>query len=636
MPSPRALADTAHRPSDAIHPIIGASTSVKLGEGKTFPGPTMPFGMVQLGPDTITGGDNASGYSYEHTTIEGFSFNRMSGVGWYGDFGNLQMMPTTGALKTVCGREANAGEGWRSRFNHASEVAECGYYAITLDDYKIRAEMTAAKRAGILRFTFPEAKDSRIQLDLARRIGGTSTRQYVKAVNDTTLEGWMDCPNSGGGWGNGVGQVSYRAFFRVEFSRPMQRCGVWSVPIPKGFLTTRNGLLVDLFQTDKYYKLAAQAEVMHDCREKEGDHLGFFAEFGTQDREQVLAKAALSFVDIEGARANLKADIPGWEFNAVRRAAREAWDQQLNKITIKGANDTQRAIFETAMFHAAIDPREIADVDGRYKAADGTIQTQQGFRYRTIFSGWDVFRAEFPLMTIIDPSLINDEIASLLELAKRSGRGYLERWEIMNAYSGCMDGDPALSVILDAYRKGIRKYDVKQAYEACLQTSTGVGDRTNRPQNDFYMQNGYVPDQISWTLDNAYFDWCVAEFAKDLGHTDDASTLHERSLNYKKIYDPAVKSMHARHADGSWMEWKGETEFGQGCTESNPLQQSWFVPHDVYGLIETMGGEDAFAAKLEDFFEKTPPSFGWNPTTTTPTNLCTTSRISSLMHASRG
>jgi predicted alpha-1,2-mannosidase len=228
-----------------------------------------------------------------------------------------------------------------------------------------------------------------------------------------------------------------------------------------------------------------------------------------------------------------------------------------SKIEIEGASDAQRKIFATALYHAMLDPRKISDIDGGYKAADSKVHQPGDFSPRTIFSGWDVFRTEFPLMTILEPELVNDSINSLLEIARLSGKGYLERWEIMNAYSGCMDGDPALSVILDGHRKGIRKFDAEQAYAACRQTAAGLGNHTNRPDNDFYLQHGYVPDQVSWTLDNAYFDWCVGQLASDLGKTEDAELFSQRALNYKKIYDPQLKSMRARLRDQTWMVWKG-------------------------------------------------------------------------------
>jgi len=597
---------------DAINPLIGASTSVALGEGKTFPGVTTPFGMVQLSPDTVTGGENAPGYSYEHSTIEGFSFIHMSGVGWFGDFGNLLTMPSTGDFKPAAGRVSHPGEGWRSRFDHASEVAECGYYAVTLDDYKIRAELTASRYAGILRFTFPKAETARIQIDLARRIGGTSTRQYVRVIDSHSIEGWMRCTPAGGGWGNGAGHVGYTVHFRTEFSKPIARSGVWSIDVPDSMLEHSDDLIVDRLQSDAFYELAAKAEKLKDIEEREGKYLGFFIEFPTEHDEQVLVKSGISFVDAEGARQNLRRDIPSWGFDAVRQDTRSQWKEALGKIEIEGATDVQKSIFATAMYHAMIDPRKISDGDGRYCAADQTIRKEDSFTHRTIFSGWDVFRAELPLMTILNPTLVNDQICSLLELARRSGRGYLERWEIMNAYSGCMDGDPALSVILDAYSKGIRNFDVEQAYADCRQSAAGTGTATGRPDNEFYMKNGYVPEQVSWTLDNAHFDWCVSRLAAALGNAEDAHLFADRAMNYRKIYDPEVRSMRARRRDGQWLEWKGNLEFGQGCTESNPLQQSWFVPHDVYGLISLMGKE-RFGSALEDMFEHTPPSFGWNP-----------------------
>lgn len=604
-------AETAQS-ATAVDPLIGASTSVALGEGKTFPGATTPFGLVQLSPDTMTGGDNAPGYSYEHTTMEGFSYTHMSGVGWYGDFGNLLTMPTTGEFTTVAGRPDRPGEGWRSKFSHSSEAARCGYYAVTLDRYKIRAELTAAPYAGFMRYTFPKSESARIQIDLARRIGGTSTRQHVKVVDAHTIEGWMECPSSGGGWGNGAGHVSYTLYFRTEFSKPMAHSGVWSIEAPASVLEPGEGLIADRLQSDAYYQAAAKAQVTRDVSEKEGQHLGFFAEFATGEGEQILVKTGISFVDVEGARRNLQHDIPHWDFDRTRRQADEQWAKAIGQIQIEGANETQRTVFATALYHAMIDPRKISDCDGRYRAANGEIRKDSKYTRRTIFSGWDVFRAELPLMTLLNPALVNDQICTLVDLAEESGKGYLERWEIMNAYSGCMDGDPAISVIVDAYEKGIRGFDAEKAYAACRQTAAGVGEATNRPDNAFYLANGYVPDQVSWTLDNAYFDWCVGRFAKRLGKQQDAAVFLDRAANYKKIYDPSVKSMRARHRDGSWMEWKGELEFGQGCTESNPLQQSWFVPHDVYGLISLMG-RDAFADKLENLFEKTPESFGWNP-----------------------
>jgi predicted alpha-1,2-mannosidase len=595
-----------------IHPIIGASTNQKFGEGKTFPGATVPFGMVQISPDTLTGGDNAPGYSWEHTTIEGFSFARMSGVGWYGDFGNLQIMPTIGPLKLACGRPDHPGEGWRSKFSHATERVEANYYAVTLDDSGIRAEMAAAARSAMLRFVYPKTDTARINIDLARRIGGTSTRQYVRVVGENAIEGWMRCPQSGGGWGNGDGHVNYTMHFRLECSKPFKRFGVWKIMVPDDAFPVKSGLTTDYFNTDAYYALVHAGEVLENNSEAEGNHLGFFAEFPVEENDPVLVKAGISFVSIEGARDNLRQDISEWNFDAVRRNGAAAWDEALAAIATEGGTEEQKAVFATAMYHAMIDPRAICDADGSYVAGDGKVRQAAGHTPRSIFSGWDVFRAEMPLMTLIRPQLVEDMIASLVELADLSGKGYLERWEIMNAYSGCMDGDPATAVIVDAYAKGLCGFDVEKAYRACRQTAAGAGAATNRPQNAFYMEHGWVPQLLSWSMDNSYYDWCMSRFASLRGNSEDATLFAARAYNYRKLWDAEHGSMRAKMETGEWIPWKGKTAFGQGCVESNPGQQSWFVPHDVAGLIEPMGGKEMFAHELDQFFEKTPDTFAWN------------------------
>jgi predicted alpha-1,2-mannosidase len=622
------------RASRFINPLIGASTSLLLGEGKTFPGPATPFGMVQLGPDTITGGvkgpgysyegDNGPGYSYEQTTIEGFSFTHMSGVGYYGDFGNLQVMPSTGLMKLDSGRVDHPGEGWRSTYSHANEHAEANYYAVTLESSGIRAELTAAPRAGMLQFSYPQTETGRIQLNLARRIGGTSTRQYVRVVGDRAIEGWMRCPLAGGGWGNGEGKVSYTVYFHMEFSKPLGHFGVWKIDIPDDAFPVRQGLVTSYFQTEQYLELVRRGQVLHGCKEQEGNHIGFFAEFPSSAGDaKVTVKSGISFVSMDGARKNLSRDIPGWDFVEVRQRGRALWDDALRSIEIEGASDDERKIFYTAMYHAMIDPRIIADVDGNYTGADNKVHTADGYTPRTIFSGWDVFRGEFPLMTLLNATMINDEINSLITLAATSRKGYLERWEIMNSYSGCMDGDPATSVILDAYAKGIRGFDVEKAYAACRQTAAGTNGSTNRPDNDFYLQHGYVPEQVSWTLDNAYFDWCVGRLAASLGKKEDAQLFSAHAGNYRNIYDPSVGSMRAKNAAGEWIPWLGKTAFGQGCTESNPLQQTWFVPHDVAGLIELMGERKSFPGSWKPSSKRPLPRLDGTIITTTPMNRCT-------------
>lgn len=591
----------AKSPVDYIDPMIGASTSAEAagvhhGLGKTFPGPATPFGLVQLGPDTITGGDNGSGYSHHHTTIEGFSFTHMSGVGWYGDLGNFLVMPTTGTLKTACGRSEFPDEGYRSRFRHASETVRAGYYAVDLADYKIRAELTATPHAGLLRFTYPAASDARIQIDLARRVGGTSTEQYINVVDDNTIEGWMKCPPEGGGWGNGSGKADYTVYFYCVFSVPLKRYGVWTADIPDDWVRKREEVT-----SQNYRDRVCEAEVLMGCRRMQGKHLGFFVEFPTADGQQVLVKSGISFVSIDGARQNLEQEIPGWEFEEVEREARRLWNEAVSCIRVDGGTEDQKKIFYTALYHTMIDPRCVSDADGSYRGADGKIHRAEGFQYRSIFSGWDVFRSQFPLQTIINPEVVNDEVNSLIQLAELSGRNYYPRWEILNAYSGCMLGNPAVSVVVDAYSKGIRGYDVQKAYAFCRHSVDTFG---NRPL-------GYTPGDVSRTLEYAYTDWCMGRFAELSGRAEDSQDYYRRATTYASIYNPAIRWFQARTADGSWDTWQGKTVHGQGCTESNPYQQGWFVPHDVYGLISLLGRE-TFVGELTTFFEKAPSGFTWN------------------------
>ncbi len=590
-------------PAAYVYPLIGASTDVERagvmhGLGKTFPGATTPFGLVQVSPNTVTGGDNGPGYSFQHTTIEGFALTQMSGIGWYGDLGNFLVMPTSGKLITNSGKENTPIKGYRSSYDKKSETAHAGYYSVELTDYHIKAEMTAAPHSGMMRFTFPANEQSRIQIDLARRVGGTSTEQYVKVLDDYTIGGWMKCTPQGGGWGNGDGQANYTVYFYAKFSKPLKNYGVWSVAIPDGVSRKRESVESESFQS-----LTAGAELINGCKEKKGKHLGFFANFATKKDEAVLLKAGISFVSMEGAKQNLTADISNWDFNEVRKKATTLWNKALGKMTIDGGTEDQKTVFYTALYHTMIDPRSFADVNGNYPGGDGKVHTSQKFTKRTIFSGWDVFRSQLPLQTIINPTIVNDMINSLVELADESGKHYLERWEFLNAYSGCMIGNPAVSMIADAYNKKIRNFNVSKAYEYSRNSVEKFGNG----------KKGYS-NGISNTLEYAYFDWCQAQLAKQLGHTSDAALYLHRSQNYRNIFDSSVGWFRPKKLDGSWLAWpaKGRLAQDYGCVESNPYQQGWFVPHDVKGLTELLGGKEKAIADLSNFFEKAPVSLEWN------------------------
>lgn len=458
------------RLSEYVNPFIGATTNTQMakaehGLGKTFPGVATPWGMTQVSPNTITGGDNGSGYSYEHTTIEGFALTQMSGVGWYGDLGNYLVMPTTGPLHTYRGEAERPEEGYRSRYDKESETARAGYYAVRLTDYDIRAELTATPHGGVMRFTYPENECSRIQIDLARRVGGTSVRQYVERVDDYTIRGWMRCTPDGGGWGNGGGKADYTVYFYTRFSKPLERYGVWSAEFPEGM-----GRKLENVTSPEFAEAVRRAKVTERPDRMEGDHLGFYTEFPTRKGEQVLMRTAISFVSLGGAEANFKAELQGEDFERYCEKAAELWDEALSKIKIFGGTEDERTIFYTSLYHTMIDPRDYRDVTGEYVGGDRKVHKTDAFKKRTVFSGWDVFRSQFPLQNLINPEVVNDMINSFVTLAEENGTGVYERWEFLNAYSGCMLGNPAIAVIVDAYMKGIRGYDVEKAYRFARQT----------------------------------------------------------------------------------------------------------------------------------------------------------------------
>ncbi len=587
---------------DYINPFIGSVTYGEKSEdahgfGKTFPGAATPFGLVQLSPDTRTGGDNGSGYSWNHTTIEGFSFTHMSGVGWYGDLGNFLVMPTTGKLHTAKGEDDHPEAGYRSRFSHDNESASAGYYSVQLSDYNIKAELSAAPRAGILRFTFPKHDSSRIQVDLSRRVGGTSTEQYIKVENENTISGWMKCPPEGGGWGNGDGGGDYTVYFYCQFSKSLKDYGVWSVDVPENMVRKRVQVTGKEFQ-----ELVSKATIHKNPKEFAGKHIGFFSNFATKENEQVLVKSGISFVSVAGAKLNLESDIPDWDFDNVTKNAKSLWADALNSVNTEGATERDREIFYTAMYHTMIDPRAFSDADGKYIGADKQVHESKDFTYRTIFSGWDVFRSQFPLQTIINPSLVNDEINSLIQMAELSDKKYFPRWEFLNIYSGCMLGNPAVSVVVDAYEKGIRNYDIEKAFEY---SKNSVDTFSNR-------ELGFTPKSVSKTLEYAYTDWCFGRFATSMNKPELAQEYNQRSLSYRNIWDPEVNWFRAKDEDNNWIKWQGKTKHGQGCTESNPYQQGWFVPHNIADLTNLMGGKDSIQNQLNHFFEQVPDDFLWN------------------------
>lgn len=616
--SPQPAANVADLASE-VNPMIGASTSVGdagvyHGLGKTFPGATTPFGMVQVSPNTITGGDNGPGYSDEHRTIEGFAMTQMSGIGWYGDLGNFLVMPTVAEegqpLQTLAGREDGSVKGWRAEYDKASEQPEPGYYTVHLNRYDVKAECSATTRCGFLRFTYPKSNASRIQVDLARRVGGTASEEYVEMVGDSLFRGYMVCTPDGGGWGDGAGQARYTVYFYATLSKPAAECGVWTADIPDDWSRHREDVT-----SDRYMQRVAEATVQRGVTACRGKHIGFFAEFPTCQGEEVTMKVGISFVDMAGAEANYKAEAAGRTFDDARRDARAAWNEALSKIEVEGGTIDRRTVFYTALYRTMIDPRIFNDVDGRYMGGD--LQPHQGdttWTKRTIFSGWDVFRSQMPLQCFINPDMVNDLIHSLMTMADESGRGYFERWELMNAYSGCMMGNPLLPVMADAWSKGIQSFDAAKALQQGICSSETFGNYGATPESGRW---GFYPGGlcISNTLEYAYADWALGQFAHLAGLGEEvAATYYQKGEAWRNIFDTEKGWFRPRNDDGSWAEWpeNARTKEWYGCMESDPWQQGWFVPQNIEGMVEMMGGREAVIADLDTFFAQTPDDMHWN------------------------
>src|SRR6185437_11838985 len=315
-------------------------------------------------------------------------------------------------------------------------------------------------------------------------------------------------------------------------------------------------------------------------------------------------KAGISLVSMEGAKRNLQQEIPGWDFDAVHRKAVASWDKALSKIDVRGGNRDEKKIFYTALYHTMIDPRITSDVDGSYMGGDGKPHTSASFNRRSIFSGWDVFRSQFPLQTIINRGVVNDMVNSLVSLAAQNGTRYYDRWEFLNAYSGCMVGNPAVVVLADAYAKGIRAYDADTAYAFAVNTCRRFDNGAK----------GYTPGSISETLEYAYSDWCLSRLAAALHRPADAAKYAAHALDYRNVFDTTVHWFRPRKVDGEWEPWPAEGRLAEeyGCVESDPYQQGWFVPQDIDGMVKLMGGREKVIADLENFFEKTPGNYRWN------------------------
>ncbi|MDR1406921.1 MAG: GH92 family glycosyl hydrolase [Tannerella sp.] len=556
-----------------VNLFIGAG-----GHGHTFPGATVPYGMVQLSPDTrTTGWDGCSGYHYSDSSIIGFSHTHLSGTG-IGDYGDILFMPFRGDIKTEAGDERRPDSGYRSRFSHGDEKAVPGYYAVKLDDYGIDVELTASARAGFHRYKFNGSGPSGVIVDLTHTIHGhRNTLNGIRVVSDTEIAGAKITD----GWA-----ANHHVYFHAKFNRPFT------------------------------FKLIDAGREIDGAREVASQHAKIVLLFDLDAGDELLAKVGISSVDADGARNNLDREIGHWDFDRVAAGAKSLWIDQLNKITVEGGSEDDRTIFHTAMYHCAISPNIFTDADRRYRGVDSRIHTAVDFDRYTVFSLWDTFRAFHPLLTLIDPERDNEFIRSLLAACDEGG--ILPKWELAGNYTGSMIGYHAVSVIVDAYMKGIRNYDVEKAFRACIATSRydtagilfpsqTVKEKLMPEARKYYVERGYIPadlapKSVSETLEYAYSDWCIAQMAREMNDPDTYRLYMARAMNYKNLFDPDAGFMRGRMSDGS-----RETPFnprapGRSYVEGNAWQWNWYVPHDVRGYIELAGGKQRFLQKLDSLF----------------------------------
>ncbi len=560
------------------------------GGGKTYPGACVPGGMVQMSPDTITGGDNGTGYSYLHDTIEGFSFNHMSGIGWYGDLGNLQIMPVTyiDGLRSGSNEETpitKGGEGWKSAFSHDDEATKAGYYAVKLQKYNVFAEATASVRTGVLRFTYPENEPAKLIFNFARRIGGKADFEEINIINENRIEGHIKCTPKGGGFGHGHGKITYDFYFVCEFSLPARK--------------------MQFFSNEEY--------CAENLKTFENEDAGLVVDFGELSRPLVV-RCGISYVDLQGAKNNLQTECHTFDFDLMKENAQEMWEQAFCGVHVEGENEVDLTIFHTCLYHVLLDPRTFMDCDGRYRF-NGKIFENSSYTHRTVFSGWDVYRSEFPLLTIINPEMVEDEVNSLLAIAEERQTS-LPQWELLGINAGCMVGDPATIVLCDAAIKGILPYDIEKAYEIikasalCKKELFGKPFKSVRPDCQKYIEECYVPEKLSDTLEFLLADFTTAQLAKKLGKSDDEKLFSDRAMHYPDNFCNERGFMSPRMENGEFVFEENEYD-DDGCVESNIFQQGWFVPYDVKGLSKLFG-EKRTISLLERFFEKAELSALWN------------------------
>ncbi len=531
--------------SDYVNPFIGTG-----GHGHTYPGASAPFGMVQLSPDSrLDGWDGCGGYHYSDSILYGFSHTHLSGTG-VSDYGDILLMPTTGELHLTNGTDGNPG--YSSKFSHENEKATAGFYQVFLENYNVDVELTASQRAGFHKYTFPEDEEAQVVLDLEHRDRLLDYR--IELVDSNTLQGIRYSNN----WAR-----EQKVHFYMQFSKNLQSIA--------------------------FNKKQSVAGIS----------------FGKL-HESLLIKVGISAVSTNGAKVNLQAEIPHWDFEKTKTQTKKLWEKELSKIVVEGKSDEMKEVFYTALYHSLLNPNLYVDVDGNYNGTDLQKHHTDDKHY-TIFSLWDTFRATHPLFTLIQQERTNEFIRTFLRQYKEGGQ--LPIWELAANYTGCMIGYHAIPVIADAYAKGIRDYDANLALKAMVHSAI---------QDDLglksYKENGFIsasdePESVSKSLEYAYDDWCIALLADSLGKEEIATTFYQRGQYYKNLFDPSTGFFRAKKSHTWFAPFRPE-EVNFNYTEANAWQYSLFAPQDISGHINLMGEAKNYEQHLDNMFSASTKTSG--------------------------
>ncbi len=555
-----------------VDPFIGTGF-----HGHTFPGPVRPHGMVQLSPDTkLNGWDASSGYHYDDQTIYGFSHTHLSGTG-IGDMGDILLLPYTGELK---GKPI-------ATFDKNKEHAKVGYYSVEFDNYDVKAELAATDHVGIHQYHFKGDEPKKLLVDvghiLQRTWGHSNIFNELEIIDNSTIRGLKHSK----GWAN-----DHKVYFYAEFSSPFEI----------------DSVIVDQKPIHKSIKYTGK---------------NLYAKFSfneLENEEPLFIKVSISAVDVEGAQKNMEAELADWDFNKVQRDSEEVWQQELERIKVETDNQDDLKIFYTAMYHSMIAPMMYQDVDGRYRGMDKKIhQSFKNDMNYTVYSLWDTFRALHPLMTIIDEKRSANYVNNLL--VKYQEGNFLPMWPLASNYTSTMVGYPAVANIADALSKEIPGIDKKLALEASLNSASykpWLVEETKNPRkkplmplyNKYVNEGNHIPadkiiKSVSFGLEMSYYDWCIAQIAKMNQNDSIVQVFQKRAKNYERYFDTETGFMRGKNEDGSWVSPfnpKYSSHESSSYVEGNAWQWTWFVPHDVDGLINLYGSKEKFTQKLDTLF----------------------------------